>query len=115
MNALPLQPLRIPTGWSVTFNDFCEIDPETIRDPDSMLWSYFHEDMLLMEHAHISLLVDLGWYPDGDSTGTFRAIVVRKYTEEEQAVRAWQEPIAEFMSRSVEQVVAQLEAWFLQY
>jgi hypothetical protein len=114
MHDIQLQPLRIPAGWSVTFNEFRELDPEAILDPDSTLWSYFREDMLQVEHAATSTMVDLGWYPECDATGTYRALVVQIHDVQEQTVEAWQTPRATFTSRSLVQVIAQLEMWFQQ-
>jgi hypothetical protein len=64
---VPLQPLRIPTGWSVTFNDgLYEIDPSPDAVPaDKHLW-FFKEDMLQMQDPHHNRVLDVGWFPSGD-------------------------------------------------
>ena len=64
---IPLQPLRIPTGWTVGYNDgLYEIDPsaETIRTEKGL--QFFKEDMLQLKHAHFNRLLDVGWFPEGD-------------------------------------------------
>jgi hypothetical protein len=64
---VPLQPLRIPSGWTVIYNDgLFEIDPVPEAIPaDKRRW-FFKEDMLLLQHTHCNRLLDVGWYPSGD-------------------------------------------------
>jgi hypothetical protein len=64
---IPLQPLRIPSGWTVVFNQgFYEIDPlPNLIPPDKHGW-FFDQDMLQMEDTHYNRLLDVGWYPSGD-------------------------------------------------
>ncbi|MDB5335266.1 MAG: hypothetical protein JWN70_885 [Planctomycetaceae bacterium] len=63
-----LQPLRIPSGWNVSFNDgFYNVDPPSdIIDPADPRWSVFKEDMLQLIHPRFDRLLDVGWYPEGD-------------------------------------------------
>jgi fibronectin type 3 domain-containing protein len=64
---VPLQPLRIPTGWLVTYNDgLYEIDPRPDAIPSEDRRLIFKEDMLQMKHIRTDRLLDLGWYPEGD-------------------------------------------------
>lgn len=64
---IPLQPLRIPSGWTVVYNDgFFEIDPLAEAIPADKHVCYFKEDMLLLRHSHYNRLLDVGWYPSGD-------------------------------------------------
>ena len=60
-----LQPLRIPSGWTVAFNDgLYAIDPDGIGEDDG--GTCFREDMLQMTHEHFNRVLDVGWYPSGD-------------------------------------------------
>ena len=64
---IPLQPLRIPTGWMVSFNDgLYEIDPSAETIPADKHICFFKEDMLQLHHAHYNRLLDVGWYPEGN-------------------------------------------------
>lgn len=68
MNDIPaLQPLRIPAGWLVSYNNaLYEIDPDPkIILEEDRSW-FFKEDMLQMKHKRGDRLLDLGWYPEGD-------------------------------------------------
>ncbi len=63
---IKLQPLRIPTGWEMQYNNgFFEIDPsETVPKEDR--WYFFKEDMLQLVNVDNNLLLDMGFYPEGD-------------------------------------------------
>lgn len=73
----PLQPLRIPTGWTVTYNNgLYEIDPPGDEVPEHERWVVFKEDMVQMRNEHRNRLLDLGWYPEGDmKTGQYGLVV----------------------------------------
>jgi len=63
----PLRPLRVPEGWRVNYNDFCEVP---FDHPEA--WRYaFKESLLMLAHERRGVLVDLGWYPDQDETGGY--------------------------------------------
>jgi hypothetical protein len=64
---IPLQPLRIPAGWHVAYNNgLFEIDPLPELFPDENPWWIFKEDMLQMYNERFNRMLDLGWYPEGD-------------------------------------------------
>lgn len=64
---VPLQPLRVPAGWSMAYNNgLWEIDPDPTLIPEDERWLIFKEDMLQMHHARANKLLDLGWHPEGD-------------------------------------------------
>lgn len=62
----PLQPLRIPEGWTVAYNSFCEVD---VDHPDA--WTLLKESLLQLKHERRGRLLDLGWYPEGEPDGRF--------------------------------------------
>lgn len=62
----PLQPLRIPPGWQVTYNIFYEVDPS----PDTMEW--FNESMMLgIASIDGQYFIDLAFHPEDDHDGLF--------------------------------------------
>jgi hypothetical protein len=62
-----LQPLRIPAGWGVEYNNgLYELDPSPEHVPEQDRWWLFKEDMLQLRHKRRDRLLDLGWYPEGD-------------------------------------------------
>ncbi len=63
---VPLQPLRIPEGWRVQYNDLYEINPDSnITPEDDETW-FFKEDLLQIMHPRLKRLLDVGWYPTGN-------------------------------------------------
>lgn len=72
-----LQPLRIPAGWYVGYNNgLWEIDPDPELVPADDRWWIFKEDMLQMTHPRFRRMLDVGWYPEGDlSNGHYRIVV----------------------------------------
>lgn len=77
LTQIPLQPLRIPTGWLVAYNNgLFEIDPLPELFPDRIPWEIFKEDMLQMKNDMFDRLLDLGWYPEGDLVeGNYRLVI----------------------------------------
>jgi hypothetical protein len=63
----PLQPLRIPAGWLVQYNNgLYEIDPNPELIPEQYRLWFFKEDMLTLWHSLRNRLLDVGWYPEGN-------------------------------------------------
>src|SRR4051812_7143431 len=87
----PLQPLRIPTGWSVEWNTFFEVEPK-FKSYDRISWN-FGQDMLLLSNERVKVAIDLGWYPSYRSPGMFRMMAARIYDDQEQSVAAWDNPL----------------------
>jgi fibronectin type 3 domain-containing protein len=74
---IQLQPLRIPTGWNVPYNNaLYEVDPisSSIKPDDT--WWIFKQDMLQMRHEGFDRLLDLGWCPEGDLENGYYKLVV---------------------------------------
>jgi hypothetical protein len=74
---IPLQPLRIPAGWHVAYNNgLFEIDPLPELFPDEHPWWIFKEDMLQMYNERFNRMLDLGWYPEGNLVAGSYGLVV---------------------------------------
>ena len=96
-----LQPLRIPAGWTVKYNNFSEYDPQ--KDGAEYVFELV-EDLLQLEHEN--LLIDLGWYPDMDINGKYQLCLV-DMTEE----RPFDTPLDIFESNSKQLILEKLEYW----
>jgi hypothetical protein len=73
---IPLQPLRVPAGWLMAFNQgLYEIDPSPELFADEPSW-WFKQDMLQMRHEGFDRLLDLGWYPEGDLVNGVYGLVI---------------------------------------
>lgn len=70
----PLQPLRIPAGWTIEYTKFLEIDPCDV--PEDYVYFYLDEDLLQIKHHRLDRLLDVGWYPSGNvSEGSYGLVV----------------------------------------
>jgi hypothetical protein len=86
MNHL-LMPLRIPSGWAVTYNVYFAEVPMEVHDGRIVNFEYFKEDLLTIRQLTVSdghhevdragWLLDLGWYPDADPGGAYTLTLVR--------------------------------------
>lgn len=112
MEMRKLQPLQIPGGWTVNFNDFMDIDPAEISDENDWL-VYFSEDLLYIsteitrkrnkQMESQTLGIDLGWYPEGDPNGSFKLQAILNDN--------WENPLLSFSSRSKDEITEMLEQW----
>ncbi|WP_165250579.1 hypothetical protein [Paludisphaera soli] len=104
-----LQPLRIPTGWEIQWNMF--LDTESGFEADDHASIGFGEDLLQLVHGRNSVLIDLGWYPDGDPHGTFRLLAIRKSPDDTKMSVSWANPLKMLESRSKAEIVQAVEDW----
>jgi hypothetical protein len=96
---MPLQPLRIPTGWKINFNILDDADPKSFIDQESEnRWS-FTEDLLQLEKEN--LIVDLGWYPEGKLDGNYLLVLIENEN--------WEEPVFRIQSRDKTIIIYELE------
>lgn len=94
-----IQSLRLLDGWTVEFNKFYECDPDNCNN----FWSYFNEDLLRLRNNKYNLLIDLGWYPDGDKKGAYELYLFYDYN--------LREPLEVFKNRDRKAVVDKIEYW----
>ena len=77
-----LQPLRIPGGWTVALHKLERGEPAELL-PEDRAWPLCYTEDILQLHTDLSrrldhrtqrqrLVIDLGWYPDGEPAGAFR-------------------------------------------
>ncbi|MCR8979551.1 hypothetical protein [Brevibacillus laterosporus] len=101
--ALPtvkLQPFRIPSAWKVDYNTFIELDPKILDEADSK-WMHFTEDLLQISHSRYPILVDVGWYPEGNSHGEYGLEVIKDHD--------WSNPLESFSTNDKDEMVAKIE------
>lgn len=104
-----MQPLRIPSYWSIGYNKLEDLEPSELSTEDRAWLFVFVQDILYVyrkytnKHIEHTITVDLGWYPDGDPKGSFHLIALLDSD--------WKNPILEFSSRSKAEIVETLESW----
>lgn len=95
-----IHPLRITEGWNVHYNNFWEIDPQTL-DTDDDRWFMFTDSLLQLHHEKASLTLDLGWNPDISPEGNYLVLIVKDSD--------WENPIREFISHDYKKVIEFIE------
>ncbi|PNV60641.1 hypothetical protein C0033_17920 [Clostridium sp. chh4-2] len=115
---MELQPIRIPSGWEVLFNNLTELEPDDVPKTADEIWNFqFVQDILYIRNRRTrkkdhkvyehELGIDLGWYPDGDPEGFFRLVVVKDGD--------WENPLRQLESRKKAEIVSQMEEWLLEF
>ncbi len=113
-----LATIRIGSSWQIAYHRLLRLSPDRAGEvattvPGVTIWHLsFNEDLLQIINPDRGLLVDVGWYPDSDPTGAFGLVIVRRREEGEDPARPsydWRNPLFEFRTRSVEDLVAEIE------
>lgn len=99
-----LQPLRIPSGWSVSWNAFHEEDPS---ESNIMAWS---GTLFAAAHRGAKLAIDLEWSPKNFEEGRFVVAYIKyaSYEKEKGAVL-----LGTFATRNRLEIVAELERFLV--
>lgn len=108
-----LQPLRIPGGWTVMWNEFLDVDI-TQFPPDEALWSNCTEDMFYIVKNSNSkssdtpeYAIDLGWYPEMEPDGAYILLVIKNGD--------WDNPKERFRSQNKDEVAKKIEEFLRKY
>ncbi len=101
---LKLQPLRIPMGWHMEYNNaLYEIDI-SLDIPAEESWWIFKEDMLQIVHPERNRMIDIGFYPEGDmKNGAFGMVMHEGDFSGKE--------IAKLSTRDRHELLATLETW----
>ncbi|WP_311295165.1 hypothetical protein [Paenibacillus sp. MER TA 81-3] len=97
---LKLQPFRIPSSWKVDYNTFIELDPKILNRYDDK-WINFTEDLLQISHTRYKILLDVGWYPEGDPNGEYGLELIKDHD--------WGNPLESYSTNSKDEIVAKIE------
>ncbi|HEY2491731.1 MAG TPA: hypothetical protein VGI33_02210 [Paenibacillus sp.] len=104
----PLVPLRIPSGWTVNYNEFREVKAdEFINDDNENRWE-FSEAIFQFNHINNRIL-DLGWYPEHSCKGNYRLKLIESSEMPEIQIEAWNKPILNFETRCTEILMKKIE------
>ncbi|WZO97049.1 hypothetical protein EP7_004066 [Isosphaeraceae bacterium EP7] len=87
------------------------LDTETRFEAGDQALIGFGEDLLQLSHERNSVLLDLGWYPDGDPNGTFRLLAIRRCPNDEEMRASWANPLRMLERCSKAEIVQAVEDW----
>ncbi|WP_299435574.1 hypothetical protein [uncultured Aquimarina sp.] len=108
---MKLQALRIPSGWKVNWNLFCEQD----INEDNCLYEFSSSTLLSISNTQIGKCLELIWHPKGDLNGKYILEVfnlVEKYNSKKKIVEKVPEilePETTFESQNRIEIVNKIE------
>lgn len=110
-----LQPIRIPSGWEVTYNTFPDLDPteETINE-------FQGSSLLMLLHPSANRLVDVFWKPELDINGSFKMEVYNRlevFNPKNNSFDSevdWENPYLVFETKNRARLIQKLEKTLLE-
>jgi hypothetical protein len=110
-----IQPAR---GWRVIHHRLFQLRPDqadqvVITKKGFSVWDlYFLQDLILAENASEKLLLDVGWYPHADPSGSFRMLVVRQLPDSNSTEISfdWEHPLEDVETRSVDELLSRIHS-----
>ncbi|MFT3655565.1 hypothetical protein DALLNEIH_01989 [Bacillus sp. B01(2024)] len=97
--------LKIPAGWTVDYITLKETDPKNLEENDDAWLFDFNQDLLQISHKTKSLLLDVGWYPEGDPTGSYGIELIKN--------EDWENPLEDMMCTELKELLKQLDLIFM--
>ncbi|QDH21688.1 hypothetical protein [Saccharibacillus brassicae] len=97
-----LLPLRIPSGWEVSYNSLTEMDPSQQKTDDENVWFNFTEDLLQVKHTKFGILLDVGWYPERDPDGYYGLELIKNYD--------WSNPLVSVDTKDIQDLAERIES-----
>lgn len=105
-----LQPLRIPSGWTVSWNVMPDFDP--IEDSIS---EYGSSSLIMLYSRSANRLIDVCWHPENDFSGAFFLKVVNRLetfnskTHSFDGNADWDNFVIEYITSCKKEVIERLE------
>lgn len=108
--------IKTSGAWKILHHRFFQVSPEDadkmeIEEKGWTVWNLcFLEDLLQVVNSSAGLLLDVGWYPDSDPSGTYRLQLVRVHEEgkEGHASYDWHNPVVDFRTRCLDELLAEI-------
>ncbi len=97
--------LKIPAGWTVDYITLKDTDPKTLEENDDAWLFDFNQDLLQISHKTKNLLLDVGWYPEGDPTGSYGIELIKN--------EDWENPLEDMMCTERKELIKQLDYIFM--
>ncbi len=105
--------IRATDDWRITYHRLfkvsCEVANSFLGQPVTPWDVCFLEDLLQVENLEKQLLLDVGWFPETNPSGSYRLRVIRINMNEGGAPRYdWKNPIVDFRTRSIDELLSEI-------
>lgn len=97
--------LKIPAGWTVDYITLKDTDPKNLEANDDTWLFDFNQDLLQISHKTKNLLLDVGWYPEGDPTGSYGIELIKN--------EDWENPVEDIVCTELKELIKQLDNIFM--
>lgn len=97
--------LKIPAGWTVDYITLKDTDPKNLEANDDTWLFDFNQDLLQISHKTKNLLLDVGWYPEGDPTGSYGIELIKN--------EDWENPVEYIVCTELKELIKQLDNIFM--
>jgi hypothetical protein len=102
------------TGWQVSFHELYYLFPDMADQVEGCpegfgVWhSHFGQDLLQMKNPTKGLLLDVGWYPHADPSGSFGLVLIVYDPSSHSEVNEqyhWESPLLKYQTRSLDSLL----------
>ncbi|HEY8503914.1 MAG TPA: hypothetical protein VIL46_04990 [Gemmataceae bacterium] len=111
--------VTIPTGpnWKITHHRLFNVSPDNaekveVKGARVTIWDLcFVQDILQITNTRKGLLLDVGWYPHADPSGTYCLRLIRVYDGGAKGRDSydWQNPVVDFETRSLNELIHKIQ------
>ncbi|MDM5303514.1 hypothetical protein QUF44_18405 [Bacillus subtilis] len=97
--------LKMPAGWTVDYITLKDTDPKSLEANDDAWLFDFNQDLLQISHKTKNLLLDVGWYPEGDPTGSYGIELIKNGD--------WENPVEDIICTELKELIKHLDHIFM--
>lgn len=109
---IPTASFKPSSTWRVIYWTLADLDPDEVDRvsdvPEGMTaWDLtFTQDLVQIQSTSGDRLIDVGWYPDGEPTGSYRLELLARDSKSGEV--DWEAPLKILETRSLSRVINEL-------
>jgi hypothetical protein len=104
-------------AWRVTHHRLFDVSPDNadkieVQGARVTIWDLcFPEDLLQIVNDRKGLLLDVGWYPHADPSGSYCLRLIRVHDGGAKGADSydWQHPVVDFETRSLAEILQKIQ------
>lgn len=108
INEVDIVDISHSSEWQVTYCTLMNVPPGTeVEDMPrgETPWdAFFVQDLLQVLSGSKKMLIDVGWYPERDSSGCFQLLLLRTIS----AAADWDNPLLTYETKSLDDLIAKV-------